>query len=509
MAGARAANYDVICSADVIPTLDLQRALQRRPLRVPLLQRRYCWPGKQLHKFLFDAVRLTAIGGRETLGEAVARPPGPLIGSGHSLGRVVVSRAAAKAAGPRVGGGRKGTLVLDGQQRITTAMLLLAAIRDVLLEAAGAEQHQSTIDADPTSVDTRAAVLVLARDIDSALGVDRGGRGRSSGKPVTPAIIPTYFDRKAFENVLAGTGADELAGPDDRVTFAHSFFADALRRVTLRQVCDKLGMIPFDADAADGALVVPLPLMLAAGTALAKAVLLGFRVLWFDAHEADVWSVYERLAFREVMLGAFAVNNAPGIPLAEADLTRNFLVSFFATEQKQLEMYTMHWVPTELAAMKSGASRSGTDRPVLDVLCVEFLKNRATVDAELPAPPTRDPAGHLTVQVPSGQLDSFATYKGMRRYVESQLTRGGVPLVTEVPTEAGADVVEQVLSELAAFATNVPWAAMAAEEATAQAAAENAASGRGDHRRAGRGRHPTVAVGSNTHKYATTVIPEE
>jgi hypothetical protein len=75
MAGARAAHADVICSAAAIPTLSVHQALCRGPLRVPLLQRRYCWPEKQLRRFLSDVTRGAQCGG-ETLLEALAAARG-------------------------------------------------------------------------------------------------------------------------------------------------------------------------------------------------------------------------------------------------------------------------------------------------------------------------------------------------------------------------------------------------------------------------------------------------
>eukprot|EP00035_Acanthoeca_spectabilis_P035346 m.33967 g.33967 ORF g.33967 m.33967 type:complete len:493 (-) comp7269_c0_seq1:77-1555(-) len=489
MAGARAANYDIICSAATIPTLDFQRALQRRPLRVPLLQRRYCWPEAQLRVFLQDAIKLTTVGGEETLGEAVARPPGPLIGSGHLLGRVVVSRAAAKAgAAPIAGGPRRGCLVLDGQQRFTTALVLLAAIRDVVVSAAAGSEGSAEAD----------LAAGLAHDIEVALGVDPSGDAAR-----TPALVPTFFDRESLTAAMRGDDVAD-ASPDDSVTRAARFFRATLQQSAILQVCDKLGMIELTADPdPDSTPVVPLSMTVTSATALAKAVLLGFRVLWFDANEEDVWSVYERLAFREIMINLFAINSAPGIPLAEADLTRNYVVSFFTTEEKQLDVYHTYWVPAERAAIDAASALDQAGRPLLDVLFAEFIKSREAIEIDLPAPPAQDPAQHLVINLP-GDKKLFPTYKGVRKYIESRLVRASVSIDTSVPTVDGAAVVEEILGELVAFATDTPWLATAQEEKAAAASAEpEARAARRKQRRV----VPTLSVTPETNKFATTVIP--
>ena len=63
MAGARAASADIICTTGQIPTLSLYSVLTQQcmgkqcALRVPLLQRRYCWGRRVLHKMLVDVMR--------------------------------------------------------------------------------------------------------------------------------------------------------------------------------------------------------------------------------------------------------------------------------------------------------------------------------------------------------------------------------------------------------------------------------------------------------------------
>ena len=74
---------------------------------IPLFQRRYCWNRKLISGWFCDTVG----GKRDHLGV-------------HNSGNVVVKRSEAE-------GGN--WICIDGQQRITTATLLVAAIRDCLV----------------------------------------------------------------------------------------------------------------------------------------------------------------------------------------------------------------------------------------------------------------------------------------------------------------------------------------------------------------------------------------
>ena len=89
-----------------VSTAIVGTSIVRLPHSEPLLfQRRYCWGATQQQRLWRD----------------VAAPPGL---APHGLGRVVVQRSRLKPAD---------SIVVDGQQRTATLMLLLAAVRDVAL----------------------------------------------------------------------------------------------------------------------------------------------------------------------------------------------------------------------------------------------------------------------------------------------------------------------------------------------------------------------------------------
>ena len=77
-----------------------------QPLVIPLFQRRYCWEADQAERWFRDTIKPAACGGPSDK---------------HGVGKIVVKE-------------RDGALwILDGQQRLTTSSLMLAAIRDAAL----------------------------------------------------------------------------------------------------------------------------------------------------------------------------------------------------------------------------------------------------------------------------------------------------------------------------------------------------------------------------------------
>ena len=106
----------------------------RRQLIIPLFQRRYCWPRAMLEAWWRDATT----------------------GRGHRVGTVFTK----DRDGAR--------MVIDGQQRLTTAMLLVAALRDAALELLRR--------GDTASTGAEAFVLnAFVESLEAALYVDGGG----------------------------------------------------------------------------------------------------------------------------------------------------------------------------------------------------------------------------------------------------------------------------------------------------------------------------------------------
>lgn len=148
----------------------------KKQYRVPLYQRVYSWRKEQLQQ-LWDDVREIAET-RRTAKDAT-----------HFIGSLVL--AATPGYGPV---GVQAFLVVDGQQRLTTLTLLLAAIRDHQAETEGPEHRER---------------------IDSQFLINRWDAGQPT------KVLPTQADRDSYLSVIHRTAH---AGQQDNVGDAYRFF---------------------------------------------------------------------------------------------------------------------------------------------------------------------------------------------------------------------------------------------------------------------------------------------
>jgi alkylated DNA nucleotide flippase Atl1 len=166
-----------------VQTATLKELVQgEKQFLVPIWQRQYTWKGEQHEQLwhdLMEQYRLVNAGDTAV--------------SGHFLGSFVLSPKDPMAAGV------SHFLVIDGQQRLTTLMLLLCALRDEL--AASSEQAIERYD----------ETYLLNKFYD---GDDR------------VRLLPTEEDRKAFRRWVLRE-PDNNAGDD--ISRAYRFFAAKLR----------------------------------------------------------------------------------------------------------------------------------------------------------------------------------------------------------------------------------------------------------------------------------------
>ncbi len=148
----------------------------KKQYQVPLYQRVYSWGKRQLDQLWSDVVELGRVLGEDPK-------------ASHFIGSLVL------ASSPDFGAiGVNKFLVVDGQQRLTTLTLLLAALRDHLIET-GDSDRANGIDAQ---------YLINVFD---------------SGKPLK--VLPTQADRSAYAAVLHRS---PQAGGEDAVGEAYRFF---------------------------------------------------------------------------------------------------------------------------------------------------------------------------------------------------------------------------------------------------------------------------------------------
>ncbi|MCX4095312.1 GmrSD restriction endonuclease domain-containing protein [Nocardia sp. alder85J] len=150
---------------------------------VPLYQRPFAWGTDQFRELWQDIVQLAE--DRRSEPEAT-----------HFLGSVVLAPVPGSVAGAI-----SRFLVVDGQQRMTTVTLLLAAIRDHLREHDGSAR----------------------RDVDRIQ--NQLLTNQYEDDPYRLKLLPTQTDRAAYTAVI---DRSRPIGDEDRVSVAHGFFRDQL-----------------------------------------------------------------------------------------------------------------------------------------------------------------------------------------------------------------------------------------------------------------------------------------
>ncbi|WP_255447558.1 DUF262 domain-containing protein [Schumannella sp. 10F1B-5-1] len=225
-----------------VQEIRLQQVLEgTKQYRVPLYQRTYSWTPRQLNRLWSDVAAL-----------AESRLADP--SATHFTGSLVLSTG-------EIGPGGSEFLVVDGQQRLTTLSVLIAAIRD----------HIARFQ--PSSVAT------VARLHETYL-VDRFKSGDDRLK-----LLPTQADRAAFRAIVDDAVPD---GIQSGVVDAYRFF-----RGKLAQVDD-----PDDPNDIDR---------------IASVVLDGLVFVAITANQDDnVYRIFESL-------------NNTGMKLTQGDLLRNYI----------------------------------------------------------------------------------------------------------------------------------------------------------------------------------------
>ena len=257
------------------------RDLLQKDIRlvVPLFQRPYVWNQKDQWAPLWDDIRAIA---EDLLNDRFRRP--------HFLGAIVLEQV-------KTGAGEiEQRLVIDGQQRLTTAQLILEAFHDLCHEL-GATNAQG-------------ALAKMTR-IDDPM-VEQGA--------VMFKVWPTTVDQPSFRIVMeAGTSGEVAAAieadPDlgeRQIVKGYLFFHDALEEWISSGKNDQSERI----------------------TALLNALRDHMRFVVIDLEdEDDAQLIFETL-------------NARGTPLLPTDLVKNFVFHRARIEKKDLQpLYEKYWAP--------------------------------------------------------------------------------------------------------------------------------------------------------------------
>lgn len=237
---------------------------------VPHFQRPYTWQKKNWETLWVDIVALTPVADAI---EGGGSPPE------HFMGAMVTAPAHSVPEGVTK------YLLIDGQQRLTTLLIFLAAIRD---------QAKATQDEK------------LASRIQEMYLTNRYQDGLDQYKLLpTQGNEPTHNDRTAFLAIM--DGVTSLAASSGTLHAAFQYFARALRDYAGEQLSALM-------------------------TAIVSRVFLVSIVLERDDNP---YSIFESL-------------NAKGQPLSQADLVRNFFFMSIDAERHD-EIYRNKWIPIETA----------------------------------------------------------------------------------------------------------------------------------------------------------------
>lgn len=310
--------HEVICTSTDVHQQSLEAvfASARGQLHVPLFQRRYIWGPEQWAKLEADVQAATSSGGA------------------LFIGRVLTF----------VGPNDPRTLICDGQQRLITLTLLLAAVRDA-------------------SLSDESPVPALADEIDSLLFIDGSSRRAT-------VLVPTQEDRLAYAVALARPGeappsmaavepsqpatapasaqsaAPALATPSagDAITSAKRFLAERVRAALERH---QPSLPASAADASSARRAEWSSRLRSLAVELRERVLLV--VFKLDEGE-ELHRVFEQHANREKAMRTIFNFQVPGLQVSGADLVRNLLMSCVRSEAEQAQLHAEYWLEMERRA---------------------------------------------------------------------------------------------------------------------------------------------------------------
>lgn len=372
---------------------------------IPVFQRTYCWSDEQVLGWWRDA----AMRG----GHSAMRVKG-----GHATGRCLFRRA-------REGRREAGTdadavadanetddddedasplLCLDGQQRCTTTLLAVAAIRDAALTLLAQDAENETETQPLTSTEKETAARVVERAertlYADAEGARRWIRDRAAETPSAAAddgalypegarppfattLLPSFVDRAAFLRCVVGgalaraRGTPSSAPPGRSSAEKSSSWSFASSRLSSTPMCRAKATL----DAAASSLLAPRAAAAARLSGALDAMLEETRLTYVEIQgdDVDLAQAFQWLQEKTLFAaGAVLWNPAPGVHLAGSDLIRNALlaVTLRRSLREQESAYRDAWLdPLERRVER--AEVAGSNSKSLDDVFRAFLVDDA------------------------------------------------------------------------------------------------------------------------------------
>jgi hypothetical protein len=288
--------------------------------RVPLFQRPYVWQQERQWQPLWDDLR-----------EVAERQTDANLDNDHVthfMGAIVVDQEV-QAGGPAT------RLVIDGQQRLTTLQLIIAAARAVALE-----------QGEPATIQKLESMLFLPGFL-----VEDDPTHRLM-------LVPTNYDRAAFRAAVEADGKPPT--PIDKTDSEHVLRAYQFFRTTIGAWVAEV-----DGDSPSAKL-----------RALATTLWDLIRVVQIALeHGDDAQAIFETL-------------NARGTPLLAADLVKNYLfreIEARAGGKAAERAYAEHWAPLDQRYWREVVGQGRSRRPRIDLLLAHWLVLRSQAEVNFQA----------------------------------------------------------------------------------------------------------------------------
>ena len=407
-------------------------------LIVPLYQRRYCWQRAQWLQLWQDVVSPRGIGP-------------------HATGRVTIARE------------RHAVVIVDGQQRTTTLMLMLCALRDVAVKVGGAGADQLVGVTMRVLTSTRSSKIQRQTEGEADAGdaaeplqphsrtAAIGLEGLEGAQSVR--LVPSRSDRLPFCSIVLGRPFERAASKaaTKMADCYDTFKALAIERLhhegeqlgdegsvgvdgstVAAEVASAVASAPFCATASAA---TPATEQRASGRAvstlakLVKNVLNNIQLVVFELHDGvALQNMYDMLAQRE--RGIYKLfSNVSGHAMNDVDLVRNMLLNMISDEDERVEAYEKYWIPMEKV--------QGDGDPALLNLFMQrhlaatmaTLRTPTTAQADLSTQPQSLPTTHSTAApTDAASGDSSASSMAPPPPRPSKADHGGARQPPAVPT---------------------------------------------------------------------------
>ncbi|KAJ3236774.1 hypothetical protein HDU78_004438 [Chytriomyces hyalinus] len=311
-------------------------------LEIPIMQRRFCWNDETLQKWFDDAAK--DIPGIDTAtilyNESDTRS--------YPTGRV----RNCKMARFRVREDDSALVVIDGQQRLTSSSLLLAAIRDALMAQPTSGELEQVVE---MTLDTIRKVLFSGPEGLDLDQVSEEAKMLEDGAILEAArLIPSYPDRRLFYCLIGKNGyaAVQALFPESlsaRVCVARNLFDSLATPLNARDLCSLTYSVLYNYTCMSNYLIAP-------------NLNLAQMFQWFQELQIN-----NELAFGGRVL-------TPGISFNTMDFSRNFFMSVCVDYDLEMQtwMYKQLWLPVEEA--------TSSDSEKFEVLLKEYMASYPVKD---------------------------------------------------------------------------------------------------------------------------------